>query len=348
MKDRMREVIEAARGSHPHPNPRVGALVLHPNGTEVGRGVHQGPGESHAEIAALIQAGSAATGGTLVVNLEPCNHQGRTPPCTYAIIQSGISKVVVAISDPDPNVNGTGIARLREAGIEVEVGQLESEAEELDPGYFHHRRTGLPRVTLKAALTLDGAVAARDGTSQWITSEPARGDGHRLRAEADAVMIGAGTLLADNPVLTARFDGFSGPQPIPVVVAGTRSLPVESRVFERGAIVFATKQLDLPAEVLVLPGGQGVDLEKALVVLGERGILEVLVEGGPGLARSLLDAGLVQRGVFYSGAKLAGGNGLSPIGGAFETLGNATDVQVIDVRLVGSDVRVEFNLGRGG
>jgi len=345
MKDRMREALEAARRTHPHPNPRVGALILHPNGTVLGRGVHQAPGDSHAEIIALMQAGSAACGGTLVVNLEPCNHYGRTPPCTDAIIEAEVSNVVVAITDPDPNVNGKGIARLREAGIEVEVGLLEAEAERLDPGYFHHRRTGLPRVTLKAALTLDGAVAALDGTSQWITSDEARADGHLLRAETDAVMVGAGTLLSDDPALTARVDGFSGSQPVPVVVAGTRPIPPESQVFDREAIVFAPTQSDLPAEVIVLPGTTGVDLEKALVMLGERGILEVLVEGGPSLARSLLGAGLVQRGVFYYGPKLAGGAGLGAVGGAFETLADAVDLQIVDARRVGSDVRVEFELG---
>ena len=345
MKDRMREALAAARPTHPHPNPRVGALILHPNGTVVGRGVHQGPGESHAEIIALIQAGTAAAGGTLVVNLEPCNHHGRTPPCTDALIEAEVSNVIVAITDPDPNVNGKGIARLREAGIEVEVGLLEAEAQRLDPGYFHHRRTGLPRVTLKAALTLDGAVAALDGTSQWITSDEARADGHLLRAETDAVMVGAGTLLSDDPALTARVEGFSAPQPLAVVVAGARPIPSEPQVFERETIVFAPTQFDLPAEVIVLPGPTGVDLEKALVMLGERGVLEVLVEGGPTLARSLLDARLVKRGVFYYGARLAGGSGVVAVGGAFNALADALDIQIVDARRVGSDVRVEFEIG---
>ena len=341
----MQEAIEAARHAYPHPNPRVGALVVHSNGTVVGRGTHQGPGGFHAEVIALVQAGPAAAGGTLVVNLEPCNHHGRTPPCTAAIIDSGISRVIVAVTDPDPNVNGKGIARLLEAGLEVEVGILEAEAEQLDPGYFHHRRTGLPRVTLKAALTMDGAVAALDRNSQWITSAEARADGHMLRAQADAVMVGAGTLISDDPALTARLEGRREPQPIPVIIAGARLLPADSRVFDRQAIVFAPSHCDLPAEVIVLPGQAGVDLEKALVMLGERGILEVLVEGGPALARSLLKSGLVQRGVFYYGSKLAGGGGLAPFGGAFESLSDATELQLVDVRRLGSDVRVEFLVG---
>ena len=347
MKDRMREAIEAARYAHPHPNPRVGALVLHPNGTVVGRGVHQGPGEPHAEVTALIQAGSAAAGGTLVVNLEPCNHHGRNPPCTEAIIEAGISRVIVAVMDPDPNVNGKGIARLQQAGLEVVVGVLEAEAEKLDPGYFHHRRTGLPRVTLKAALTMDGAVAARDRSSRWITSPEARRDGHELRAEADAVMIGAGTLISDNPALTVRLEGGSDRRPIPIVIGGNRPLPPDAKLFERPAIVFSPDPCEVAAEVIVLPGRAGVDLEKALVMLGERGILDVLVEGGPSLARSLLDGGLVQRGVFYYGAKLAGGAGLGPFGGRFESLSDATELKIEDVRRVGADVRVEFLVGGG-
>lgn len=345
MEGWMQDAIQAARHAHPHPNPRVGALVLHSNGTVVGRGIHQGPGEPHAEIVSLIQAGPAADGGTLVVTLEPCNHHGRTPPCTDAIIESGISRVVVGVVDPDPQVNGKGIARLREAGLEVETGILEAEAEQLDQAYFYHRRSGLPRVTLKAALTLDGAVAGLDRSSQWITSREARADGHALRAEADAILIGAGTLLDDDPALTARLEGSPGAQPMPVVIAGARELPPAAQVFDRQAIVFAPTHCELPAEVIVLPGPGGVDLEKALVMLGERGILEVLVEGGPLLARSLLEAGLVQRGVFYYGSTLAGGQGLSPFGGGFETLSDATPVQVVDVRQVGGDVRVEFQLG---
>lgn len=347
MEDRMREAIEIARPTGPHPNPRVGALVLHPNGTVVGRGVHLGPGQSHAEVLALIQAGSAAEGGTLVVTLEPCSNHGRTPPCTDAIIEAGISRVVIGVTDPDSNVNGRGMARLRQAGIDVDAGVLEAQAEELDPAYFHHRRTGLPRVTLKVGSTLDGAVAALDGSSQWITSPEARADGHQLRARADAVMVGAGTLLTDDPALTARVDGESATQPTPVVVAGTREISPKAQVFERSAIVFSPGPRELPAEVIVLPGPNGVDLEKALGMLGERGILDVLVEGGPSLARSLLDAGLVQRGVFYLGSKLAAGSGFSPFVGTFDTLAAAHQVEIVRVDRVGGDVRIEFELGMG-
>ncbi len=244
-------------------------------------------------------------------------------------------------------MNGKGLARLREAGVEVETGVLEAEAEELNPGYFHHRRTGLPWVTLKLASTLDGAVAARDGTSQWITSPDARADAHRFRAQSDAVMVGAGTLIGDDPALTVRIGGVSDHQPTPVVIAGRRDIPSRAQVFGRPTIVFSPQQRELPGEVIVVPGANGVDLDKALRMLGERGILDVLVEGGPTLAQSLLKAGLVQRGIFYLGSKLAGGSGLAPFGGSFDTLASATDVEVTAVDLIGSDVRVLFEVGGG-
>ena len=206
--EHMRTAIEAALDANPHPNPRVGSIVLDSSGSVVGRGIHHDAGEPHSEQAALAEAGQAARGGTLIVTLEPCNHHGRTPPCTEAILDAGVARVVIGAIDPDTRVAGGGVERLREAGIEVTLGLLADEVEQMDPAYFHHRRTGRPRVTLKAAMTLDGQVAARDGSSQWITSPEAREDGHRLRAEADAVMVGAGTVLADDPELTVRLPGY--------------------------------------------------------------------------------------------------------------------------------------------
>ena len=281
------------------------------------------------------------------MTLEPCNHHGRTPPCVEAILASGIEHVVFGATDPDTGVAGGGAARLAKAGVRVTGGVLSAEVEAMDPAYFHHRRTGRPRVTLKAALTLDGQVAAGDGTSQWITSPQAREDGHRLRAAADAIMVGAGTALADDPQLTVRVPGFGGSQPIPVVIAGQRALPSDLRLLQRDAIVFAPSNLDLPTEVVVLPSGRGVDLEKALVILGERGVVDLLVEGGPVLAGALLAAGLVDRCVFYFGAKLAAGEGRAPFHGTFATIDDAVAVRLAGVRTVGPDVRVEFTLSPG-
>lgn len=340
----MREAISLAATTWPHPNPRVGALVLDAAGRLVGRGAHSGPGSPHAEVLAMEEAGDRAAGGTLVVSLEPCDHTGRTPPCTEAVLTSGVARVLVGAEDPDLRVAGRGIARLRSAGIEVRTGVATAEAEALDPGYFHHRRTGRPLVTLKAALTLDGWAAAADGTSQWITSEEARTDGHRLRAAADAVVVGAGTVLADDPALTVRLPEYSGHQPRPVVVAGRRPLPSQARIWERRPLVLAPGPADYPGEVVVTPGPDGVDLAAGVVALGERGLLDVLVEGGPTLAGSLLKAGLVDRGVFYLGALLGGGVGRPALAGAFTTLLGARRVRIESVAPVGPDVRIEFTL----
>jgi diaminohydroxyphosphoribosylaminopyrimidine deaminase/5-amino-6-(5-phosphoribosylamino)uracil reductase len=340
----MRSAIEAALAANPHPNPRVGSVVLDPAGSVVGRGIHREAGEPHAEQAALAEAGEAARGGTLIVTLEPCNHHGRTPPCTKAILDAGITRVVIGALDPDTAVAGGGVERLRAAGVDVTMGLLSDEVEQMDPAYFHHRRTGRPRVTLKAAMTLDGQVAARDGTSQWITSAEAREDGHRLRAEADAVMVGAGTVLADDPSLTVRLPGYDGRQPIPVVIAGKRPFPNELRVIERNAVIFAPEARQLDTEVVVVESGKRVDLAAALQTLGERGIVDLLVEGGPILADGLLEARLIDRCVFYFGAKLAAGVGMSPFNGVFRTLEDAIDLEIQDVRPVGPDVRVEATL----
>lgn len=342
----MQSAIGEASQVNPHPNPRVGAVVLDESGAVIGRAIHHEAGRPHAERAALLEAGSAARGGTLVVTLEPCNHHGRTPPCTEAIVESGVARVVIGAVDPDPRVAGSGVERLREAGIEMATGLLADEVEAADPGYFHHRKTGRPRVTLKAALTLDGQVAALDGSSQWITSAAAREDGHRLRAGADAVMVGAGTVLADNPDLSVRLPGYHGRQPVPVVIAGKRPFPNDLRVIERNALIFAPTTRRLDTEVVVIESGDRVDLEKAMRELGDRGILDLLVEGGPILSDSLLESRLIDRCVFYFGSKLAAGVGRSPFAGTFATLDDAIDVEIEDVRRVGPDLRVDVTLTR--
>jgi diaminohydroxyphosphoribosylaminopyrimidine deaminase/5-amino-6-(5-phosphoribosylamino)uracil reductase len=342
MERRMREAIALAAGTTPHPNPRVGAVVVDPAGEVVGRGAHRGPGQAHAEVLALAEAGERARGGTLVVTLEPCDHDSRTPPCTRAILGAGLSRVVVALEDPDARVSGRGVARLREAGVEVVTGVAADAAAALDPGYLHHRRTGRPRVTLKAALTLDGQVAAADGTSQWITSEEARTDAHELRAASDAVMVGAGTLEADDPVLTVRLPGYLGPQPRAVLVAGTRPLPPEARLWTRDPLVFAPEGRELPGEVVVLPGPGGVDLPAAIAELGRREIVDLLVEGGAALAGALVRSGLVDRGVFYLAGKLAGGVGLPAVGGAFPGVEAARPIVIEQIDRVGPDLRIEF------
>jgi diaminohydroxyphosphoribosylaminopyrimidine deaminase/5-amino-6-(5-phosphoribosylamino)uracil reductase len=322
--------LELAALARPHPNPRVGAVIVGTDGRVVGTGSHVGPGSPHAEALALMQAGSRAEGATLYVNLEPCSHYGRTPPCVEAIIAAGINTVVVATEDPDARVSGEGIKGLHEAGIDVIVGIEEEAALRLDRGYFRHRQVGLPWVTLKAAATLDGQVAAADGTSKWITPELARHDAHRLRAEADAVMVGAGTLRSDDPLLDVRLPGYEGPQPVPVVVGGEKPLPAESRVFAREPIVLRPPS-----------GTTSVDLGEGLRSLAEKGLLEILVEGGPTLAASLLRGGLVNRLVLYLAPSLGGGVGLGMFNGLFRTLTERHAVRIENVDLVGGTIRIE-------
>lgn len=340
----MSRALSLASTHRPHPNPRVGAVVLSPDGVVVGEGAHQAPGLDHAEAVALAQAGERARGGTVVVTLEPCDHEGRTPPCSVALIAAGVARVVVGAIDPDPRVAGQGVIRLQAAGIDVETGLMAEDVELADPAYFHHRRTGRSRVTLKTAATLDGQAAAIDGSSQWITGLAARQDGHRLRAQADAVMIGAGTLIADDPTLDARLEGNDQAQPRPIVVAGNRELPSVARIWDRNPIVVTTKERGGPGEALVVPPGiDGLpDLEVSLSSLGRLGYLEILVEGGPTLAGGLWRAGLVDRGVFYLAGTVAGGLGLPAFSGVWPTLSAARSVEIVDVQRIGPDLRIEF------
>jgi len=326
--------LELAATSRPHPNPRVGAVVVDSDGALAGRGSHVGPGTPHAEFLALEEAGDRARGATLYVTLEPCVHYGRTPPCVDAILAAGISRVVVAIVDPDPRVSGRGLERLEDAGVEVVLGIEEEAAQRLDPGYFSHRRTGLPWVILKAAATLDGQVAATDGTSKWITSDVARQDAHELRAEVDAVVVGAGTVRTDDPLLDVRLPDYAGPQPVPVIVAGKHPLPADARVLSRDPIVLRSE-------------GSPVDLTEGLRSLADKGLLHILVEGGPTLAASLLQEGLVNRVVLYLAPSLAGGTGYGLFNAAFHTLGDAHPVRITAIDRVGDAIKIDAFVEEG-
>jgi len=344
----MRQAITLARGTRPHPNPRVGAVVLSAGGQVLAQAAHLAPGEPHAEAVALAAAGDRARGGTLVVTLEPCAHHGRTGPCTSAVIAAGVSRVVIGAEDPDDVVSGRGIAELERAGIDVAVGTLAPEVIALDPGYHHHRRTGRPRVTLKTAMTLDGQTAADDGTSRWITGPEARRDGHRLRAEADAVLIGAGTLRADDPRLDVRLEGFTGPQPRPIVVAGAGALPPSAALYARNPLVYAPTPVGLDGiEQVTVAGTGGVDLSGMMKDLGARGVVDLLVEGGATLAGSLLAAGLIDRIVAYLAATMAGGAGRGVFAGRFATLVDATDVVITEVTRLGSDLKIVADVPGG-
>jgi diaminohydroxyphosphoribosylaminopyrimidine deaminase/5-amino-6-(5-phosphoribosylamino)uracil reductase len=328
----MRRAIEAAERARGQtsPNPWVGAaLRSDSDGAHVWFvGATAPPGGPHAEVNALRAAGRHAESGTLYVSLEPCAHHGRTPPCSEAIIEAGVRRVVVAIEDPDPQVSGRGIAALRSAGIEVVLGvEAPAVREQLAP-YLKHRRTGRPWVVLKLAATLDGGIAAPDGSSRWITGEAARIDAHRLRARADAVLVGAGTVRADDPALTVRLPTddpwFRGPdaQPIRVVLGHVPT----------GASVEPAVELH-------------GDLGGVLDELGERGVLEVLVEGGATVAHAFHTSGLVDRYVLYLAPALFGGNDARPLfaGPGAPTLDALWRGRVHSVTSLGGDLRVELS-----
>jgi diaminohydroxyphosphoribosylaminopyrimidine deaminase/5-amino-6-(5-phosphoribosylamino)uracil reductase len=340
----MRRALQLAISEWPHPNPRVGSVVVAAHGAVIGEGAHASPGEDHAEIVALKRAGEAAAGSTLYTTLEPCVHQGRTPPCVEEIIRTQVRRVVVGTGDPDAQVSGQGVRALRDAGIEVLEGVLEGAARMADPGYFHHRETGLPRVTLKYAMTLDGSAAASDRTSQWITSPETRQDAHRLRSGSDAVVVGAGTLRRDDPRLDVRLAGYEGPQPRPVIVAGGEDLPRDARLWERNPLVIAASERALPGgELAMVASSDGYPDPRAVCeLLADRGYLDVLLEGGPTLAGAWLESGMVAAGVVYVGAKLGGGKGIPPLGGVFETIDEAIPVSVVAVQGLGDDLRIDF------
>jgi len=289
------------------PNPAVGAVVVR-DGLVVGEGFTRPPGGPHAEVVALEQAGEAARGATLYVSLEPCCHQGRTPPCTEAIIAAGVAEVHMAILDPDPNVNGRGLEELTAAGVAVQVGECEEEARRLNEAYIKHRTTGLPFVIAKFAASLDGRIAAASGDSRWISGPQSLRWAHEQRTTVDAIMVGANTIVVDNPQLTARPGGQeSERQPLRVVVDSGDRTPADARVLQGpGRALIATSEGSDPswrealeaagAEVLVLPGdGDSLDLGALLKALAQRGVLSLLVEGGGILLGSVFDQGLVDK-----------------------------------------------------
>lgn len=329
-----------------HPNPRVGAVIVDPGGKVVGEGFHSGPGSAHAEVMALQAAGPKSIGSTMYVSLEPCNHQGLTPPCTEALIEAGVERVVVGSLDPDSRVSGGGVRRLEEAGLWVVVEEP-GRARSVDRAYFHHRETGMPLVTAKWAMTLDGAVAALDGTSQWITGHQARAVSHKMRAQYDAVVVGAGTLRDDDPLLTHRITPLSDrPQPTPVIVAGRSRLPDDRRIWSRAPVVIAPEEISIPrGEVVVVGGELGLpDPVEACRALADMGKLSIMIEGGPSLTAAWWAAGVVAHGVAWLGAKIAGGGGRAPMGGEWSTLGEARVVSIVDVRRFGDDVAVMFEV----
>ncbi|MFN8170009.1 MAG: bifunctional diaminohydroxyphosphoribosylaminopyrimidine deaminase/5-amino-6-(5-phosphoribosylamino)uracil reductase RibD [Candidatus Nanopelagicales bacterium] len=329
----MRRALELAAtpGVPLGPNPRVGCVLLAPDAAVVAEGFHRGAGTPHAEVDALSRAGDRARGATAVVTLEPCDHTGRTGPCSEALLAAGVARVVVAQLDPNPVAAG-GARRLRAAGVEVETGLLAAQAEALNPAWTFAVTHGRPFVTWKTASTLDGRIAAADGTSRWITSAEARAEVHGLRASVDAVVVGTGTVLADDPHLAVRRDGEVAPgaQPLRVVV-GLRDVPPTARVLDDAAPTLHLRTHD-PVE--------------ALADLHAREVRHVLLEGGPTLAAAFVRAGVVDAVRWYVAPALLG-SGAAALGDAgMSTIAQALRLQVTDVARVGADVRIDARVVR--
>jgi diaminohydroxyphosphoribosylaminopyrimidine deaminase/5-amino-6-(5-phosphoribosylamino)uracil reductase len=335
------------------PNPAVGAVIVRDN-IIIGRGWTQPGGRPHAEVEALRRAGAAARGATLYVTLEPCSHYGRTAPCADAIIATGIRRVVSAMEDPNPDVAGRGHARLRAAGIEVAVGEGAETARRDHAGHILRMRDGRPRVTLKLAVSFDGKVALAGRRPVMLTDEPARAHVHLMRAMNDAILIGIGTALADDPALTCRLPGMAARSPVRVVLDTDLRLPPTSRLAqtarETPVWVFAgssardTALRETGVEVLRADAADGrLDLGAVLRTLGERGISRLLVEGGPTVAASLLAANLIDEAVILRSPKLLGADGIGAIEGLpLEALTRAPQLRRIDAETVGTDVIERF------
>jgi diaminohydroxyphosphoribosylaminopyrimidine deaminase / 5-amino-6-(5-phosphoribosylamino)uracil reductase len=334
----MRLAAELAARGRPTtlPNPVVGCVILAADGTRVGEGWHQRPGGPHAEVNALAAAGERARGGTAVVTLEPCNHTGRTGPCTQALIRAGIARVVIGVADPGVPAGG-GAVTLRAAGVEVEQDVLRDLAEQANRPWLIAVRLGRPFVTWKFGATLDGRVAAADGTSRWITGPAARADVHRLRAECDAVIVGIGTVLADDPLLTVRPADGSVParQPLRVVVDSRGRTPPDALVRDGSAATWVATA----AEVGSGPDGR-VDLHRLLGLLFGRERRHLLLEGGPALAGAFLAAGLVDEVVGYLAPALLGSGPAALVGGGVGTIAEAHRLDLVDVTRIGDDVRI--------
>ncbi len=335
------------------PNPSVGSVLVRDRRV-IARGWTQPGGRPHAETEALRRAGAEARGATAYVSLEPCAHHGKTAPCADALAAAGVARAVIAVEDPDARVGGRGLARLREAGVEVACGVCRDEAAALNAGFFLRVAEGRPLIALKTATTLDGRIATRRGESRWITGEAARAQAHALRASHDAVMVGVGTALADDPRLDCRLPGLAGRSPVRIVADSRLRLPLTSRLVKTAK--------ELPTWVVTVPNGEparreryrqaGVelievaagesgrlDLGAAVRALGGRGLTRVLVEGGADLAAGLLGRGLVDRLIWFRAPRLIGGDGLpAALGFGVDGLADTPSFRRVSVAEVGDDL----------
>ena len=351
----MRRALSLARRGigRTSPNPAVGCVIVSGSAV-VGEGWHRKAGTPHAEVHALRQAGEEARGADVYVTLEPCSHHGKTPPCADALVAAGVARVFVGMVDPNPRVCGQGIDRLEAAGIEVMSGILESDCRKINKPFVKHVTTGMPFVILKSAMTMDGKTATDSGDSRWITNEKSRRYVHKLRAEVDAVMVGVGTVLADDPQLTARIPG--GRDPLRVVVDSNLRTPATARMLTQesdAASLIATVSRDEERMTGLRSAGAGilhcashggrVDLMDLLARLGARGVQSVLIEGGSELAGEALRAGAIDKFLFFYAPKLLGGEGGYGLFGG-PSVGRMTEafgLKTEAVRRFGGDIMVE-------
>ena len=349
------DLAARARG-RTSPNPMVGAVVVK-DGTVVGEGFHAFAGSDHAELEALREAESAAAGATLYANLEPCCHYGRTPPCVDRIIQAGVTRVVAACEDPNPAVSGKGVAALRAGGLVVDVGILQEEATRLNEAFFTYIRSGRPFVILKAAASLDGKIATQTGDSRWITGESARQHVHHLRNEVDAVLVGIGTILRDDPMLTTRLGTSDQRDPTRVVVDNLARLPLRAQVINRASTaptILAVSQMAPRArldvleregvQVLVVPESpRRVSLGNLMEALGKMGFVSVMIEGGAEINASALQEGIVDKLLLFLAPIIIGGKSTpTAVGGeGIETLRQATRLRNVRIERFGEDILIE-------
>jgi diaminohydroxyphosphoribosylaminopyrimidine deaminase/5-amino-6-(5-phosphoribosylamino)uracil reductase len=345
------------------PNPAVGAVVVK-DGLAVGMGYTQPAGSEHAEVMAIRQAGDKTQGATMYVSLEPCSHYGRTPPCTQAIIDAGISEVYIALLDPNPVVSGRGVARLNERGIKTHVGICQQEAYEINEAYIKYITTGLPFVVAKFAMSLDGKIATKTGDSKWITNEEARKYAHALRYTVDAIMVGVNTVVADNPRLTAKGCGGRGGigkmQPLRLVVDSKGKVPLNAHIFEPpGEVLLAVeapfasikkeKFVKAGAKVLELPAREGsVDIIELLKLLGKREIVTILVEGGGRLLGSLFDHHLVDKVLAFISPIIIGGCEAVSVGGdGVDNIAKAYRLSRVGIKNFGDDILISGYMKKG-
>lgn len=362
-KDRkfMRQALRlAVKGQgRTSPNPMVGSVVVSRTGKVLAQGYHAKAGLEHAEVLALSAAGKKAKGATLYITLEPCAHFGRTPPCVDTIIAAGVKRVVVGTKDPNSLVSGKGVRKLRRAGVEVTLGVLSAQCVSLNEGYNKFITTGLPLVTLKLASTLDGRIATSSGESKWITGSVARKLVHEMRSTHDAVMVGSGTLVKDDPRLNVRGVKGGGDciRPIRVVVDSRLRIPLKAKIFTGGGrvIIYTTKRATRKRQealralgatvVVVIQTKEGLSLKRVLRDLAARGVTSVMVEGGAGLAASFLRSRLVDKLKIFYAPKLLGGDALEMIGGlGILRLKNSPKLKEMKVRRIGEDILIEGRL----